>query len=361
MRIIDETIANDLSGNSNIYTPITDLTSIPGAQIGEIDVNGSTQAYAHVSLSSFTDYDTFRTDLTAGEKYRLVFTPDDESKFYANAVAWAQDASGSDSELIMNLIGSGSTYINGSLYSEVFQVAASGAHYFSFQLGVSSSVILNPVIAQLGYTLTLERIGPKLITGTADPEWLVGSDGSDRITGLGGNDTLLGNDGRDTLDGGAGSDVQDGGSGKDVLLGFGGNDRLLGGDSDDRLAGGKGADTLDGGAGHDMLTGSTGADTFRFADAPGSANADTITDFNIKADQIALSSAAFTAFTDTGLLDAAAFVQGTAALTADQHIIYNRANGQIFYDADGVGGADKLLIATVTAGLNLGAGDFLIY
>ena len=107
MRIIDETIANDLSGNSNIYTPITDLTSIPGAQIGEIDVNGSTQAYAHVSLSSFTDYDTFRTDLTAGEKYRLVFTPDDESKFYSNAVAWAQDASGSDSELIMNLIGLG--------------------------------------------------------------------------------------------------------------------------------------------------------------------------------------------------------------------------------------------------------------
>lgn len=361
MRIITETPRRDTSGNSGTYDHIDDLLTIPGAQISTIKIGGTAQGFAHVGGSTFTDYDTFRTNLTAGEKYRLVFTPENPEKFYSNAIIWSQNPNGDDTELLMNAIGAPNTYIRGSLYSDIFEVGASGTQYFSFQMGVSGDVILNPNISQLGYTLTLERIGPSIINGTARNDNRSGDSGSNKMFGFGGNDTLNGLGGTDTLEGGTGQDVLSGGKGNDQLLGGSGNDRLTGDSGADRLDGGAGKDTLSGGTGKDTLIGGAGDDLFQFKDRPGKTNADTIRDFGQGNDRIALDDAVFTGFDDTGRLDADAFVIGKSAQTEDHRIIYARSSGDIYYDADGVGGASRVLIARVEPGLTLSADDFMVF
>jgi parallel beta-helix repeat protein len=94
--------------------------------------------------------------------------------------------------------------------------------------------------------------------------------------------------------------VINGTSGKDTLTGTSGNDQLFGLAGADTLNGGGGNDILVGGAGIDKLTGGSGADLFRFTSiqdtyrtATTSAN-DLITDFDITADKIDVSTLGFT-------------------------------------------------------------------
>jgi Ca2+-binding RTX toxin-like protein len=54
------------------------------------------------------------------------------------------------------------------------------------------------------------------------------------------------------------------------------------------------------------------------------------------------------------------FRLGTAALDANDNIVYNAANGALLYDADGNGAGAAVQFAQVTAGLALTAADFLI-
>ena len=122
----------------------------------------------------------------------------------------------------------------------------------------------------------------------------LGGDGNDALRGGRGNDTLDGGNGRDYLFGGRHDDDLSGGGGNDLLHGGRGKDSLDGGHQNDVLYGNKGSDDLDGGAGRDILvggrhsdelTGGHGADTFIFHKNDG---ADTITDFAIGEDLIAL-------------------------------------------------------------------------
>jgi hypothetical protein len=71
----------------------------------------------------------------------------------------------------------------------------------------------------------------------------------------------------------------------DVINALGGNDVIQGFGGNDILRGGSGDDLLDGGLGDDTYTGDEGADTFVFASGQG---IDTITDFEVDVDQIAL-------------------------------------------------------------------------
>ena len=343
MGIISETPTKDTSGYDYIYQPIDNLLTIPGTNIGQLDVNGSAHGYSHVDGQTATyDYDTYQTRLTAGEKYRLVFTPDTQSNFYANSVAWVQDSSGSDADLIMNLIGSSASYVNGSLYSSIFDVEETGKHYFSFNFVVGYDKQLTGSIADFGYTISLQRVGASIIDGNGRDNKLVGDAGQNIISGFGGDDTLKGLGGADTLYGGPGSDHLNGGAGKDKLSGDAGRDTLIGGTEDDRLSGG-------------------GNDTFHFAEKPGGRNADTITDFEANADQIGFALSCFEELDDKGSLDADMFTVGRFAKTSDQHVIYHAASGKLFYDADGVGGADALLVAYLDPGLKLSADEFFVY
>jgi Ca2+-binding RTX toxin-like protein len=121
------------------------------------------------------------------------------------------------------------------------------------------------------------------------------------------------------------------------------NDVLTGGSDADLLNGGAGNDLLSGGKGADILTGGTGADTCRLS---GDTKTDHITDFVSGTDHLTLDSLLFKAL-PKGNLGAEQWVLGTKALTTSQHLIYDAANGALYYDADGSGKGAAVLIAVL--------------
>ncbi len=245
------------------------------------------------------------------------------------------------------------------------------------------------------------------ITGTAGDNLLSGLAGNDTLEGKGGVDILIGGAGNDTyvLDAGAaairdtagldtvtttltrslaefrtvealtllGSRAIDGtgntlanlltgNAAANRLDGGAGNDSLSGAAGRDSLTGGTGNDTLDGGAGIDRLTGGTGADRFLFDVAPGGSNgADILVDFDPRDDVIALENAVFTRLTSTGTLSATRFKDlSLGRADSSDLILYDRADGEIFYDANGAAGGGLVAFASVRAGTVLTAADFLV-
>ncbi len=159
--------------------------------------------------------------------------------------------------------------------------------------------------------------------------------------------------------GGTGNDHLKGDGRDDTLLGGDGNDGLNGRGGDDKLSGGNGNDRLIGGPGHDTLLGGADNDTFVFNQKPIAPNADIIIDFNPDDDVIALAHAVFRAI-GKGSLQDQQFIVAAAAQDADDRIIYNSSTGALSYDRDGTGQIHAVHIATVTAGLQITAADFLI-
>lgn len=252
-------------------------------------------------------------------------------------------------------------------------------------------------------------------TGNAQANTLTGNAAANLLRGLDGADRLLGNAGNDTLDGSTGVDTATGGSGNDVyivdragdlvfentnagtdtvrsaasrtldtnvenlvLLGsaaISGTGNLLantltgnaaanvlrGSSGNDVLLGGAGNDTLSGSHDRDTLTGGAGNDAFRFdAVLVLSLNVDRITDFTPADDRIELDDNALPGLGPVGALAATAFRLGSAALDADDRILYNAATGQILLDRDGSGSSAATVFATVTAGTAITAADFWI-
>jgi Ca2+-binding RTX toxin-like protein len=241
------------------------------------------------------------------------------------------------------------------------------------------------------------RYGNDLIRGGDGDDRLHGDYGTNLSTNYtGGNDTLYGDGGKDYLNGGVGDDILRGGEGNDTLNGSAGvdtadyrdkrvsvevrlndtgsapvkigsviedqidqvenliggsaNDKFLGGaqisdnifegrSGNDTLNGGVGRDTLVGGAGKDKLVGDTGADQFRFDARLGSTNIDRIVDFTRGTDKIALDDTIFKALgTSFEKSEFVAVASGHNATNGSQHVIYDKAHGSLWYDADGRGG-----------------------
>ena len=93
-----------------------------------------------------------------------------------------------------------------------------------------------------------------------------------------------------------------------------------------------------------------------------SADRDKVKDFVPGEDVFQLSRSVFTAFATIplGPLPASAFVNGTAAVTADQHLIYQQSTGNLYYDSDGVGGAAQVQIALLSTKPALTSQSFTI-
>lgn len=189
---------------------------------------------------------------------------------------------------------------------------------------ISAPAFFNAVVAQNWTTLDA------LLFGTGDSYSL--TDGRDAVRGFGGDDTLQG---------------------------FGGRDRLFGDEGADQVLGGGGDDKLTGGAGRDTLSGAAGDDVFVFTHA-GAANRDTITDFNAADDALQFDNAAFAGLGRSGALNAANFVSGTAPRDASDRFIYDQASGSLWHDADGKGGAAKVLVAELADGTALSAADIFV-
>jgi Ca2+-binding RTX toxin-like protein len=138
--------------------------------------------------------------------------------------------------------------------------------------------------------------------------------------------------------------------------------RIEGGSGRDELVGLGGDDALHGGLGLDFLEGGAGADRFVFDTAPGTvSNFDRIMDFAAN-DLIALDRAIFGALPGRGAaLAGDAFVLGVRAEDAEDRIVYDRATGNLYYDADGNGAGARILFAQLDAGKALGAADFQLF
>jgi Ca2+-binding RTX toxin-like protein len=223
---------------------------------------------------------------------------------------------------------------------------------------------------------------------------LTGNEYGNTLIGTAGSNTLIGGGGNDILVGGAGHDyyrVEDAG---DAVLEYagGGYDavyvaglsaytlqegyeiellsvidpsatnavNLTGNSLSNTLYGGAGANVLDGKGGADTLVGLAGADIFAFTTFLGGTNADLLTGFEHNNDKIALDDAIFSGIGGLGALGANAFVAGTAAQDADDRIIYNQANGQLLFDADGSGAGAAVLFATIQGAPTLSASDFQV-
>jgi beta-glucanase (GH16 family) len=156
------------------------------------------------------------------------------------------------------------------------------------------------------------------------------------------------------------ADWIEGGGGDDAIRGRASGDTLFGDAGDDTIHGGKGADTIHGREGNDLLTGGLGADGFVFDRPLGPDNIDTITDFTPGRDSIQLDDAIFTAIGAVGALAVEAFALGAVALEADDRILYDAGTGDLAYDEDGTGPVAPVIFATLTPGLALGAGDFIV-
>lgn len=218
--------------------------------------------------------------------------------------------------------------------------------------------------------------GNQTITGNAGVNILRGGGGADTLRGLAGNDSYyvdsaddliieLANQGTDTVStsvsyGLAAAAVVEvlrttSNSGTASLS-------LSGNGFDQTIIGNNGKNVLVGKGGNDILTGLGGADNFRFNAAFASNNIDRITDFNVVDDTIQLENAIFTALTTTGVLAASAFKDiAVAAKDANDRIIYNSANGALYYDADGSGSAfGNVRFGTLTGAPDLTAADFVV-
>lgn len=230
-------------------------------------------------------------------------------------------------------------------------------------------------------------------------ENVIGGKGSDELFGDAARNRLRGGDGDDILDGRSGADRMIGGAGDDRYFVDDRSDRIVevfgeGGDTAvasisfalpvfvedlvlagtaalsatgnvgaNRVIGNAGANVIDGLFGNDALTGGAGADQFRFTtplDALG--NVDTILDFTPGSDRIALSRTIFNPLGGGSAgVQAAAFVTGTAAVDANDRIIYDTATGRIFYDPDGTGALAQTLFARIDPGLVLSPADFIVF
>lgn len=224
----------------------------------------------------------------------------------------------------------------------------------------------------------------KLYGGAGD-DTLHGGFGADLLSGNAGNDTLVGGNGQDTLNGDAGNDVlSDGESDIERIVDLGytdgsaqyvGNDIMNGGDGDDIISGKYGSNTINGGNGNDLIhmdseggfiftfnmmtdetslkkfdefntvTGGDGADNFRFGSIFQEDARDVITDFTKDLDRIQLESSHYSAV--GGEVDANEFAYGSVATTETQHLLYNQADGALYYDADGSGSGAAVQLATV--------------
>ncbi|APX85569.1 hemolysin [Methylorubrum extorquens] len=242
------------------------------------------------------------------------------------------------------------------------------------------------------------------VLGFAGDDTLIGTAGADRLFGDAGDDVLRGGGGRDQLVGGAGDDTyfvdtpgdqvfEGRGQGTDRLvatsaytlaagqeieilqlakstgcapLSLTGNafgQRLIGNAGDNGLDGGGGDDSLAGGLGADRLTGGAGADTFVFDARLGRGNVDHVRDFASQDDVFHLDHAVFSGL-DTGALAPEQFkTLGPAKAIkadADDRILYKQKTGELFYDADGSGRKEAVLVAVLDNHAALDHTDFLI-
>ncbi|MDO6963022.1 calcium-binding protein [Rhizobium alvei] len=300
------------------------------------------------------------------------------------------------------------------LYGDnTFSTHTENRYYVDVMIGAKGN---DTIISLLGDDKAYGDSGDDQIYGGYGNDSLFGDNGDDELYGEQNNDILRGGDGNDLLDGGLGADTMIGGAGDDVyyvdnrrdviidqgkasdidtvlipvflnytlptnvedamlegtddsnldgnklgneLEGNDGDNSLEGLGGNDELTGGTGDDVIEGGQGKDILEGGSGDDTFVFAERPVGDNVDRIEDFVGVDDTITLEKDIFASL-GKGHLQVSAFTLGSHAEDGSDRIIFDPNTGKLYYDRDGTGSADAVLIAIVETPDALKASDFMI-
>jgi Ca2+-binding RTX toxin-like protein len=149
-------------------------------------------------------------------------------------------------------------------------------------------------------------------------------------------------------------------------LGSAADDVFWGGSGKDTLSGGAGNDKLNGGLGNDLLNGGRGKDVFIFnTKLNKTGNVDKITSFSVKDDTIWLDNAIFKKLGSgselkPGKLKKDFFTFGSKAKDKNDYIVYDKAKGALYYDADGSGKGAAVKFAQLDKKVPLTSLDFLI-
>ncbi len=92
---------------------------------------------------------------------------------------------------------------------------------------------------------------------------------------------------------------------------------------------------------------------------------DKILDYAVKDDTIQLDNAIFKKLgsgteSSPKKLSSKYFVTGTKAKDKNDYIVYDKAKGALYYDADGSGSGKAVLIATLSKNLKMAYGEFYV-
>jgi serralysin len=284
--------------------------------------------------------------------------------------------------------GGGADTLQGGDGEDVYYIDAKGDTIVETQLGVKDWV----------YTSTSYTLGENLEVLDA--------------SGVNKNLVLIGNSldnfiyahmGANTIDGGAGADIMVGGAGNDTyyidnandmiaefsgidtvitrvsfqiedqeilkaigsspvsLIGDGFANTITGNIGKNTIKAGGGNDRLNGGYGSDVLYGGAGRDVFTFRDKLSkTSNLDRIVDYRVADDAIYLENAIFRKLTKTGALSGTNFVLGSKAKDKNDYIVYDKAKGYLYYDADGSGSGAAVAFAKLATGLKMAASEFKV-
>ncbi len=269
--------------------------------------------------------------------------------------------------------GSGADSLTGGMASDTGANRLFGGQDGDTYFVNSANDIVNEAPADTGIDTVFSSISYTLVNNV---ENLVLQD-TGLLSGFGNNQAnqITGNSSANFIDGGLGRDTMIGGLGDDVFIirdstdvvqelngTLGGRDTArsfvthtladnvenlillgtnpvngTGNGAINKLIGNDFANVLNGGLGNDILTGGLGTDVFLFNTAlDATANVDRIVDFSGAGERIRLSDDVFTTLAP-GNLSNNFFVNGSAALDANDRILYDAATGTLRYDADGVG------------------------
>ena len=135
---------------------------------------------------------------------------------------------------------------------------------------------------------------------------------------------------------------------------------VMGNAKKNSLRGDSAGNALDGGDGSDTLFGLGGKDVFMFGDALNKRNIDTIKDFKHNTDKIQLDSEIFRGLKE-GKLSRSEFYLGSKAHDKNDHVLYDKNSGKLYFDADGSGHQAAVQFAILeNKPINVGYNDFHI-
>jgi serralysin len=295
--------------------------------------------------------------------------------------AAANALSGGDGSDMLNG-GGGLDRMSGGLGDDSYVVDASGDKAIETSAAGGTDTVRSTASFTLGNhleklilagTAAIDGTGNALansISGNAAANKLNGGAGADRLTGGLGDDNYVVDSANDVAietSAAGGTDIVRstasftlGNHVEKLILGGTAAIDGIGNATANFILGNAAANVINGKGGNDTLSGGAGDDSFLFDTRLSSVNnLDEILDFAAADDTIHLDRSIFTGIASNGALSAAAFVNGTAAKDANDRIIYNKANGDIYYDADGSGAGGKILFARVDDGIVLTNADFV--